>query len=179
MSEINFYAKKYNTPIGPCLIVAKEDKLIGLWFEGQKYDCPIKDKLIWKENEVLEQTAKWLDLYFAGKKPEISELPLEPEGSSFRQEVWKILCQIPYGSTVTYGEIADIVGKKYEKEKMSAQAVGGAVAHNPISIIIPCHRVVGADGSLTGYAGGISKKRWLLEHEKVNLCNKKTKIVEK
>lgn len=79
MSEINFYAKKYNTPIGSCLIVAKEDKLIGLWFEGQKYDCPIKNKLIWKENEVLEQTAKWLDLYFAGKKPEISELPLEPE----------------------------------------------------------------------------------------------------
>ena len=116
---------------------------------------------------ILLKAKKWLDRYFNGEKPEISELDLAPIGSKFAKNVWKLLCEIPYGKITTYGEIA----KKMNKNKMSAQAVGGAVGHNPISIIIPCHRVVGANGSLTGYAGGIEKKIKLLEHERVEMSN--------
>ena len=110
-----------------------------------------------------------LDRYFAGEKPEISELPLAPIGGEFRQAVWKILCEIPYGQVTTYGEIAKKIAAQRNRKTMSAQAVGGAVGHNPISIIIPCHRVVGSNGSLTGYAGGIDLKIKLLEHEGVDL----------
>ena len=111
----------------------------------------------------------WLDRYFAGRKPDISELSLAPAGSEFRQEVWRILCEIPYGEVVTYGSIAKRMAEKMGRETMSSQAVGGAVSHNPISIIIPCHRVAGADGSLTGYAGGIQTKVKLLELEGADL----------
>ena len=117
--------------------------------------------------DIFKRTKKWLDRYFNGEKPQISELPLSPKGSEFRQCVWKILCEIPYGETCTYKEIADIIAKEQGVDKMSAQAVGGAVGHNPISIIIPCHRVVGSDGSLTGYAGGIETKIKLLKLEGV------------
>ena len=106
-----------------------------------------------------------------GRKPEISELSLAPIGNNFRQQVWQILCKIPYGKTVTYGEIARIIAKENGKEKMSAQAVGNAIGHNPISIIIPCHRVVGANGSLTGYAGGIETKIKLLKHEQSDISH--------
>ena len=111
------------------------------------------------------QAKEWLDRYFAGEKPRISELKLEPAGSEFRKAVWEALCQIPYGEVVTYGELAQKMAVLHNRERMSAQAVGGAVGHNAISIIIPCHRVVGANGSLTGYAGGIDKKIKLLTHE--------------
>lgn len=124
-----------------------------------------------KNERILIKTKKWLDEYFNGKKPEISELDLAPNGSEFAKNVWEILCEIPYGKVTTYGEIAKKMAKIMHKEKMSAQAVGGAVGHNPISIIIPCHRVVGANGSLTGYAGGIDKKIYLLKHEQVNMEN--------
>ncbi len=124
-----------------------------------------------KNERILIKTKKWLDEYFNGKKPEISELDLAPIGSEFAKNVWEILCEIPYGKVTTYGEIAKKMAKIMHKEKMSAQAVGGAVGHNPISIIIPCHRVVGANGSLTGYAGGIDKKIYLLKHEQVNMEN--------
>ena len=124
-----------------------------------------------KNERILIKTKKWLDEYFNGKKPEITELDLAPIGSEFAKNVWKILCEIPYGKVTTYGEIAKKMAKIMHKEKMSAQAVGGAVGHNPISIIIPCHRVVGANGSLTGYAGGIDKKIYLLKHEQVNMEN--------
>ncbi len=124
-----------------------------------------------KNERILIKTKKWLDEYFNGKKPEISELDLAPIGSEFAKKVWEILCEIPYGKVTTYGEIAKKMAKIMHKEKMSAQAVGGAVGHNPISIIIPCHRVVGANGSLTGYAGGIDKKIYLLKHEQVNMEN--------
>ena len=167
-----FYSEKYESPIGPCLLVADENNLVGVWFEGQKYYCPMKESIQKDDNiqedahnYVLRNTKAWLDSYFAGKKPAITELPLKPIGSSFRQDVWSILMDIPYGKVITYGEIAGQIAETYQKEKMSAQAVGGAVGHNPISIIIPCHRVVGADGSLTGYAGGLQKKLWLLRHE--------------
>lgn len=114
---------------------------------------------------MLNETKKWLDRYFRGEMPQIDELSLAPSGNEFRKEVWKILCEIPYGEVTTYGEISRKIAKNRGIDKMSAQAIGGAVGHNPISIIIPCHRVVGADGSLTGYAGGIQKKIKLLKLE--------------
>ena len=113
----------------------------------------------------------WLDRYFAGAKPAAAELPLAPSGGEFRQIVWDILREIPYGETVTYGDIAKKTAIRMNRESMSSQAVGGAVGHNPISIIIPCHRVIGANGSLTGYAGGIGTKIKLLELEGVDLSH--------
>ena len=164
-----YYCVTYRSPIGPLLLVSKEDKLIGLWMYNQKYFCPLKEQPIEdSENAVLKTAVSWLDEYFRGNKPDISLLPLAPEGSDFRKEVWDILCTIPYGEVMTYGQIADIIAKRHGKTKMSAQAVGGAVGHNPISVIIPCHRVVGTNGSLTGYAGGLNKKITLLKHEGVD-----------
>lgn len=145
------------------LLASKNNKLIGAWFEGQKYYLAnINEKIMKKEDETLINAVNWLDDYFKCKKPDINDLNLAPAGTDFRLKVWEILCEIPYGKTITYGEIAKRISKD---KKMSAQAVGGAVAHNPISIIIPCHRVVGANGNLTGYAGGIDRKRFLLNHE--------------
>lgn len=167
------YITDYKSPVGKLLIASKENKLIGLWIEGQKYYLnEIDDEVQEKENEeTLFKTKKWLDRYFNGENPKISELKLNPSGSEFRQNVWKLLCQIPYGKVTTYGEIAKKMAKIMNKEKMSAQAVGGAIGHNPIAIIIPCHRVVGTNGNLTGYAGGIDKKIKLLELEKVDMSN--------
>ena len=151
----------YDSPLGQLTLASDGEVIIGLWIEGQKYfaagiptNLPVCDDL-----PVFLQARDWLDRYFAGKRPAVCELPLAPQGSAFRQSVWTILCQITYGHTVTYGEIAKRLCCK------SAQAVGGAVGHNPISIIIPCHRVLGADRGLTGYAGGTDKKIWLLRHE--------------
>ena len=118
---------------------------------------------------VFSTTRDWLDRYFAGEKPSPSELPLHPIGGEFRQQVWRLLCQIPYGEITTYGTLAKELAARMGRNSMSGQAVGGAVGHNPISIIIPCHRVVGANGSLTGYAGGIPTKIKLLEHEGADL----------
>lgn len=162
------YKTYYKSPIGNLMLLSDGDNLVGLYMENQKYYLNgIKQELTSKDNlQVLENTKKWLDRYFAKENPSIKEIPLAPIGGEFRQKVWKILCEIPYGKTTTYGEIAKRIAKEMDKEKMSAQAVGNAVGHNPISIIIPCHRVVGKDGSLTGYAGGIEKKRILLELER-------------
>lgn len=164
------YIMRYDSPIGSLLLAEKEGALAGLWMEGQKYYL---GSLQGKEKEfadtpILNQAGEWLDRYFAGKKPEIGELTLAPSGSEFRRAVWKILCEIPYGQTITYGEIAKKIAIQRGIAGMSARAVGGAVGHNPISIIIPCHRVVGSDGSLTGYAGGVEKKIWLLAMEGVD-----------
>ena len=157
----------YNSPIGRLLLAEKEDALAGLWIEGQKYFLgSVREDMQENPNStVLNQAKKWLDRYFQGENPSISEIPLAPAGSEFRREVWKILCEIPYGQVTTYGEISKKIAASRGLDRMSAQAVGGAVSHNPISIIIPCHRVVGADGSLTGYAGGIQKKIELLTLE--------------
>ena len=161
------YTAHYISPVGKLLLAAGDDKLIGLWMENQKY---FPNSIQWPENEspehsVLAQTRDWLDRYFAGQKPSPRELNLAPEGSDFRRAVWDILCEIPYGQTRSYRDISRELAVKLGREHMSAQAVGGAVGHNPIGIIIPCHRVLGSDGSLTGYAGGLEKKRWLLRHE--------------
>lgn len=157
----------YESPIGRMLLAADGDALVGLWLEGQKY---FGDSLHGGHREqddfpVLLQAKDWLDRYFAGEKPRITELKLAPAGSAFRKAVWERLCRIPYGEVTTYGQIARQIAATYGKDSMSSQAVGGAVGHNPISVIIPCHRVVGATGSLTGYAGGIAKKIHLLTHE--------------
>ena len=149
----------YASPLGPILLAADETGLTGLWFEAQKY-FPSFSGVEYQEKEtpVLTETARWLDVYFSGKDPGFLP-PLHPQGSPFRQTVWDILLTIPRGQTMTYGEIARRLGVR------SAQAVGGAVGHNPISILIPCHRVVGSDGSLTGYAGGVERKTRLLQLE--------------
>ena len=159
--------KHYTSPIGDILLASRNEKLIGAWFEGQKYYLAnVSDEIIEKDDGTLIQAKKWLDSYFNGEKPLIDELELAPVGTDFRKEVWEILCEIPYGKTISYKDIADKIAKKRGIEKMSSQAVGGAVGHNPISIIIPCHRVVGSKGDLTGYAAGIDKKKFLLNHEK-------------
>ena len=149
----------YASPLGPILLAADETGLTGLWFEGQKY-FPSFLGVDYQEKEtpILTETVRWLDVYFSGKDPGLLP-PLHPQGSPFRQTVWDILLTIPRGQTITYGEIARRLGVR------SAQAVGGAVGHNPISILIPCHRVVGSDGSLTGYAGGLDRKTRLLQLE--------------
>ncbi len=165
------YKTYYKSPVGNLMLVSDGDNLVGLYMENQKYYLNgLKQELTSKDNlQVFENTKKWLDRYFAKEKPSIKEIPIAPKGGEFRQKVWKILCEIPYGQTITYGEIAKRIAKQMNKEKMSAQAVGNAVGHNPISIIIPCHRVIGKNGSLTGYAGGIERKKMLLELEKENV----------
>lgn len=166
-----FFSTRYPSPVGMLTLACDGAHLTGLWMEGQKYfGGAIPEPMTERDDLPVFRAAKnWLDRYFAGQKPEISELPLHPIGGEFRQEVWKILCEIPYGEVVTYGDIAKKMAAQMGKKTMSGQAVGGAVGHNSISIIIPCHRVVGANGSLTGYAGGVDKKVKLLALEGVDM----------
>lgn len=165
------YTASYNSPVGKLLLAAKEDAVTGLWIEGQKYFLSsVKEEMQKNDSLPVLQSAKtWLDKYFNGEKPEISEIKLSLDGSDFAKSVWKILCKIPYGQTTTYGQIAKEIAAERNVNGISAQAAGGAVGHNPVSIIIPCHRVVGSNGSLTGYAGGIDKKIKLLIHENVDI----------
>lgn len=158
------------SPLGRLLLASDGENLVGLWNEGQKYFAASVDGEFVERPDlpVFAAVKKWLDAYFAGKKPTIAGLPLAPAGSEFRKAVWGVLCGIPYGECTTYGEIAKHATVRMNKKNMSGQAVGGAVGHNPISIIIPCHRVVGANGSLTGYAGGLDKKIKLLQLEGVD-----------
>ena len=166
-----YYSTIYSSPVGLLTLACDGDHLAGLWMEGQKYFGDTIPAAMVEKNDVpvFKKAKKWLDIYFAGGKPAISELPLAPIGGAFRQGVWDILCEIPYGKVITYGDTAKKMAAKMNKKAMSSQAVGGAVGHNPISIIIPCHRVVGANGSLTGYSGGIGKKIKLLELEGVDM----------
>ena len=165
------YTCNYQSPLGDILIAADEVGLTGLWFEGQKYFAnTLSDERIEKDTEILMKAKEWLDVYFSGKEPKVTP-PLHPSGSEFRRAVWKILLEIPYGQTMTYGEIARRMAEMKNVSRMSAQAVGGAVGHNEVSIIIPCHRVVGTNGSLTGYAGGIDKKVALLELEHTDMSH--------
>ena len=162
------YTSVYSSELGDILLAADEIGLTGLWFFGQSYFADtLPTEQIAQETPILAQARDWLDEYFSGKEPDFTPT-LHPIGSPFRQAVWKLLLQIPYGQTTTYGEIARQLEKLQNRPHMSAQAVGGAVGHNGISIIIPCHRVVGTKGSLTGYAGGLDKKMALLELEHAN-----------
>lgn len=161
------YISHYHSPIGDILLAADDIGVTGLWFEGQKYFALHLDKEHQeKDLPVFTETKRWLDIYFSGKEPDFT-IPLHFMGTDFQKEVWEILCSIPYGKTMTYGEIAKKIAFKRGLKHMSAQAVGGAVGHNPISILVPCHRVIGSNGSLTGYAGGIDKKNKLLTLENV------------
>lgn len=163
------YIFKYQSPLGGITIAADDLGLTGLWFDGQKY---FADTLSAEHEEKVHplfgQTREWLDCYFSGKNPGFTP-SVHLQGSPFRQEVWKLLQQIPYGKTITYADIAKEIARQQGVQNWSAQAVGGAVGHNPVSIIVPCHRVVGSNGSLTGYAGGISRKVQLLTLEQTNM----------
>lgn len=159
------YTQLIPSPLGNILLSADEIGLTGLWFEGEKYYADaLPREHIERETPILTDTKRWLDVYFSGREPDFTP-PLHPTGSPFRQAVWQLLLEIPYGQTTTYGALA----KRLGGVRMSAQAVGGAVGHNPISIIVPCHRVVGANGSLTGYASGLDCKIKLLEIEQTDM----------
>lgn len=168
-----YYSTIYQSPIGTITLASDNNNIIGLWLQGQKYHGnTIPEEMIENSDIPIFGAAKqWLDRYFAGEKPHISELQLAPIGGEFRQMVWSLLCEIPYGEVITYGDIAKKIAIKMNKKSMSSQAVGGAVGHNPISIVIPCHRVVGSNGSLTGYAGGINTKVKLLKLEGVDMSS--------
>lgn len=162
------YSTTFQTNLGKITVAAQDGALTGLWLEGQKYYPQEIGK--WEEKSglpIFKKVKVWLDNYFAGDIRPV-DFPLAPKGSDFRQAVWKVLLQIPCGKVTTYGEIAKKIAADSGRESMSAQAIGGAVGHNPISIIIPCHRVMGSDGSLTGYAGGVDKKERLLILEQAN-----------
>jgi methylated-DNA-[protein]-cysteine S-methyltransferase len=156
-----YYSTDYSSPIGEMLIVSDGEAVKGVWFYGQNH-FPSADNLIRNDNlPIFDSVKQWFDDYFNGLNPQI-DFKLKPDGSDFRCKVWEILSEVPYGETVTYGEIASKIS-----DTMSAQAVGGAVGHNPIAILIPCHRVLGSGGKLTGYAGGLDKKMKLLKLEKI------------
>lgn len=170
-AEAVYQCSYYCDLLGEITLACTENNLVGLWLAGQKYyPDTITEKMIVREDMPLfAYTKDWLARYFAGKRPSPQELPLAPQGGDFRQRVWHILAEIPYGEVTTYKTIAQQIARDTKCKKMSAQAVGGAVGHNPISIIIPCHRVVGSSGNLTGYAGGIDKKIKLLKHEGLDM----------
>lgn len=164
------FTQRYDSPMGGILLAADEIGLTGVWFDGQKYFARGLPKERTERNTPVLSAAKcWLDVYFTGREPDFMP-PLNPIGSEFQRAVWELLLQIPYGQTTTYGALAQELAKRQELAHMSAQAVGGAVGRNKISILIPCHRVVGTGGRLTGYAGGVDRKAGLLELEHSGLC---------
>lgn len=174
-----YYTAYYDSPLGRIRLAEKDGKLAGLWFVGQKYDLGSlgPEELTEREDSALmNRTRTWLEHYFRGEKPSVQELDLAPEGSAYRKEVWELLLGIPYGEVTTYGALAGRIAARRGLSRIPAQAVGGAVAHNPISVIIPCHRVVGSDGSLTGYAGGLDRKKALLTLEGVKIEERKMRV---
>lgn len=160
MGEV-LYCQQYVSPLGTIHLVTDQDSLLGAWFEGQKYEKRGFEKatFLTEHQPVLEEAFRWLDAYFSGQKL-LTIPPLAPRGTTFQKRVWQELLKIPFGQTSTYGQLAK------DLRCLSAQAVGGAVGKNPLSIFIPCHRILGVDGSLTGYAGGLERKSWLLDHER-------------
>ena len=159
------YTHHYHSPVGDLTMASDGEVLTGLWFDGQKHFADtLSAEYTEKDLPVFDETDHWLDLYFSGKDPGFIPA-LNMRTTAFRKAVWEILLTIPYGETMTYGQIAERIAKQRGARRLSARAVGGAVGHNAILLIIPCHRVVGADGSLTGYAGGVEKKRRLLHME--------------
>lgn len=159
------YTSHYVSPLGAMTMASDGEALTGLWFDGQRYFAQTLDAAhTEKALPVFAETARWLDEYFRGSAPDFTP-PLRMKTTAFRRRVWSLLLRIPYGETVTYGQLAAQIAAQTGAARIAAQAVGGAVAHNAVSLIIPCHRVIGADGSLTGYAGGAEKKRRLLAME--------------
>jgi methylated-DNA-[protein]-cysteine S-methyltransferase len=165
------YKMTYKSPVGDLTITTDGQNVTGLWFENQQnYELLLNDTVKEQYQPIFDKVTLWLDEYFSGNNPAIN-FPLKPTGTDFRMTVWSKLQAIPYGETVTYGDIAQQIATERGQSKMSAQAVGGAVGSNPISIIIPCHRVVGANGSLTGFGGGIDRKIKLLNNEEVDIAS--------
>ncbi|MBO4751544.1 MAG: methylated-DNA--[protein]-cysteine S-methyltransferase [Bacteroidales bacterium] len=164
------YTAHYHSPLGDITMASDGEALTGLWFDGQKHFAETLDAKHQTQESlpIFEQTRRWLDIYFSGKAPDFTP-PLVMRTTEFRRQVWEILLSIPFGRTMAYGDIARIIARKRGHKSVSAQAIGGAVGHNSISLIIPCHRVVGADGTLTGYAAGIDKKTRLLQMEQSGL----------
>lgn len=163
------YVRRFSSPLGTLTGASDGENILGLWIAGQKYfESTVKESPAEENLPVFDKMGEWLDRYFVGEQPGIGELPLAPEGSVFRRTVWNCLKEIPYGETAFYGEIADKVSRLLGR-RTSPRAVGVAVGRNPISIIVPCHRVIGADGGLTGYAGGLDIKLRLLRHEGVQI----------
>ena len=162
------YIDTYASPLGIITMSSNGKQLTGLWFEGQKYfDYPSGDRPQHLSLPIFDETRTWLDVYFQGKRPSFTP-PILLNDTPFRRTVWQLLLTIPYGKTTTYKDIARQWARQHGAKSMSSQAVGGAVGRNPVSIIIPCHRVIGTNGSLTGYAGGLDRKRWLLQWEQEN-----------
>lgn len=164
-----YYTTSSFPPVGRITLACDGENLTGLWIEGQKYHGTTDTMIKQDDLPIFHSVRDWLVRYFSGQNPDLTELPLAPMGSAFRQEVWRVLYEIPYGTVITYRDIAHKIALRRNLPSMSSQAVGGAVGHNPISIIIPCHRVVGTNGSLTGYAGGLEAKVRLLALEGVDL----------
>lgn len=146
-------------------MVCSADSLLEVLMSPQHSAYPFASSVSVDHSQVLQQTVRWLDSYFSAEKPDPSGLPLNPAGTQFQLQIWKLLSEIPYGQTVSYGKLAAMIAAHRQCKRMSAQAVGHAIGANPIGIIIPCHRVIGSKGQLTGYAGGLWRKRWLLHHE--------------
>lgn len=171
INEKTYYKTTIESPIGRITLGSDGESIVGLWTEGQRhFGDTVPNEMLPNDNlHVFTITKVWLNRYFDGKKPLISELPLAPIGGDFRQAVWKLLTEIPYGKVITYGELAKIIAEHRGIERMSAQAVGVAVGRNPITIIIPCHRVIGANDNLTGFSGGFQMKLQLLQHEGVDI----------
>ncbi len=167
------YIDYYDSPLGKITLASDSEYLCGLWFENQKYYMAnIKEETVFEELAIFKETKAWLDIYFSGEEPAFIP-PIKQRGTDFSKLVGEILLDIPYGKTTTYKEIADEVAKRKGLKSMSSQAVGQAVGHNPISIIIPCHRVVGSNQHLTGYAGGLDKKIALLQLEGIDISELK------
>ncbi len=163
------YTHHYGSPLGGITLASDGEALTGLWFDGQKYFADTLDREhTEKDLPVFEQADRWLDIYFGGKAPDFTP-PLRMRTTAFRRLIWELMLAIPFGQTMTYGQLAEEAARRMGLAQMSAQAVGGAVSHNSISLIIPCHRVVGTNGSLTGYAGGVEKKLRLLTMEDADM----------
>lgn len=162
------FTQLYFSPIGQLLLTADDTALVALHFCGEGRSCLLTDDVACNDHAILQAAKHWLDVYFSGQEPSFMP-PLRPVGTDFQQEVWQLLRAIPYGKTTTYGEIAAALAARHGIPRMSAQAVGGAVGRNPIPIFIPCHRVVGSGGKLTGYSGGLEKKQFLLSNEHIVL----------
>lgn len=166
-----FYFSEYRSRLGKIILAGNADALCGLWFDGQKY-CPkipeAAERISYKNLPVFAKTRRWLEAYFNGENPSSTAISIKPAGTPFQVRVWELLCGIPYGETRAYGELAEML-EANNGVKTSARAVGGAVGRNPISLIIPCHRVLGKNGKMCGYAGGITRKIALLQLEKLFL----------
>ena len=169
------YVSHYESPLGAMTMASDGEHLTGLWFDGQKYDRSTIDgnAELKPHLPVFTQTAQWLEAYFGGTDPGFTP-PIRVEGSDFKRMVTSIMLSIPFGTTSTYARIAAEVARRTGRKQMSAQAVGGAVGHNPIALIVPCHRVLASDGGLRGYAGGVDRKEWLLKMEGVNMSGLST-----